>query len=99
MLQIETPHIRAPDEIQIWRRPLRTVPPQPQNPRLPPALLAGQALDLYQDERPDHDGQGPAAAPSCVVLDLRVQLGPRPYAHGSVTGVFADVFGGGLGPA
>ena len=73
VLQIETPHIRAPDEIQIRPRPLRTVPPQPQDPRLAPTLAAGQPLDLYQDERPDHDGQGPAAAPLLVVLDLRMQ--------------------------
>ena len=60
VLQIETSHIRAPDELQIRRRPLRPVPPQPQNPRLPPTLAAGQTLDLDQDERADHEmGRGP----------------------------------------
>jgi hypothetical protein len=98
VFQVETPHIRAPDEIQIRRGSLWPVPPQPQNPRLPPPLAARQPLDLDQDERPDRDRQGPSAAPSCVVVYLRVQLGPRPYVHGSVTGVLAGVLGGGLGP-
>ena len=43
-------------------------------------------------------GRGPRAAPSCVVVDLRVQLGPRSHAHASVTGVLAAVLGGGFGP-
>src|SRR5215210_4602122 len=33
-----------------------------------------------------------------MVADLRVQLGPRPYAHGSVSGVLAAMLGGGVGP-
>src|SRR5215218_10290856 len=98
VLQIETPHIRAPDEIQIRRGSLRPVPPQPQHPRLPSTLAAGQALDLDQDERADHDGQGSPTAPPLVVLDLRMQLGPRPHAHRSVTGVLARVLGGRLWP-
>src|SRR5215211_1291834 len=98
VLQIKTPHIRTPDEIQIRPRPLWPVPPQPQNARLPPTLAPGQTLDLDQDERADHDGQGSPSTLSCVVLDLRVQLGPRPHAHGSVTGVLASVLGGRLGP-
>jgi hypothetical protein len=98
VLQIETPHIRAPEEIQIRRLPLWPMPPQPQNPRLPPTLAAGRALDLHQDERADHDGQGSPTASSLVVLDLRVQPGPRPRAHGSVTGILACVLGGRLGP-
>src|SRR5829696_1738096 len=28
-----------------------------------------------------------------------MQIGPRPHAHGSVTGVLADVLSGGFGPA
>jgi hypothetical protein len=98
VLQIETPHIRVPDEIQIQPHPLRPMPPQPQNPRLPPTLAAGQALDLDQDERADHDGQGPPTASPLVILDLRVQLGPRPHAHRSVTGVLARALGGRLWP-
>src|SRR5215212_9573715 len=31
-------------------------------------------------------------------MDLRVQLGPRSYAHASVTGVLAAMLGGGFGP-
>ena len=46
VLQVKAPHVRAPDEIQIRRRPLRPVPLQPQNPRFPPTLAAGQPLDL-----------------------------------------------------
>src|SRR5918994_1200102 len=40
VLQIEAPHVRAPDETQIRRRPLRPVPPQPQDLRLPPTLAS-----------------------------------------------------------
>ena len=43
-------------------------------------------------------GRGPRSALSCVVVDLRVQLGPRPYAHASVTSVLAAMLGGGVGP-
>lgn len=94
VLQIETPHIRAPNQIQIRRRPLRPVSPQPQNLWLPPTLAAGQPLDLDQDERADHDGQeGSPTAPSLVVPNLRVQLGPRPNAHPPVYGVLAEVLG------
>ena len=57
-----------------------------------------QTLDLNQDERANHDGQGSPTASPLVVLDLRVQLGPRPYAHRSVTGVLARMLGRGLGP-
>jgi hypothetical protein len=38
-------------------------------------------------------------ASSVVVVDLRMQLGPRSYAHGSVTGILAAVLGRGLGPS
>src|SRR5215218_7778158 len=41
VLQVEAPYVRAPDEIQIRCRPLRTVPPQPQDPRLAPPLVSG----------------------------------------------------------
>ena len=98
MLQIETPHIRAPDEIQIRRRPFRPVPPQPQNARFASPLASRQPLDLDQNERADHDGQESSSAPPLVVLDLRVQLGPRSHAHVSVTGILAGVLGGRLGP-
>jgi hypothetical protein len=30
VLQVEAPHVRAPEEIEVRRRPLRPVPPQPQ---------------------------------------------------------------------
>src|SRR5215217_890236 len=98
VLQIKTPHIRTPDEIQIRPRPLWPVPPQPQNARLPPSLAPGQTLDLDQDERADHDGQGSTSASYLVVLDLGMQLGPRSYAHSSVTVILAAVICGGLGP-
>src|SRR5215208_4209079 len=74
------------------------MPPQPQNPRLAPPLASGQTLDLDQDERAYHDGQGSPSTLSCVVVDLRVHLGPRLHAHGSVTGVLAAMLGGGFGP-
>src|SRR5919107_3137252 len=98
VLQIETPDIRAPEEIQVRPRPLRPVPPQPQDPWLPPPFAAGQPLDLDQDERADHDGQGSPSASSLVVLDLRVHLRPRPNAHSPVAGVLAAMLCGGLGP-
>ena len=93
MFQIEAPDVGAPEEIQIRRRPLRPVPPQPKDARLAPTFASGQALDLDQDECAYHDGQWTAAAPSCVVVDLRMHLGPRPNAHGSVPGVLAMMLG------
>jgi hypothetical protein len=81
VLQVEAPDVRAPEEIEIRCRSLRTMPPQPQNPRLPPTLASRQPLDLDQDERANHDGQGSPSAPPLValmVVDLRVQLSPRP---------------------
>src|SRR5215207_8533767 len=97
-LQVEAPHVRAPQEIEVRRCPLRPMPPQPQDPRFAPPLAAGQPLDLDQDECSDHDGQGSPSASSLVVVDLRMQLGPRSYAHSSVTGILAVVHGRGLGP-
>jgi hypothetical protein len=65
VFQVEAPDVGAPEEIQIRRRSLRPAPPQPQDPRLPPTLAPGQTLDLHQDERANHDGQGsPSARPS-----------------------------------
>jgi hypothetical protein len=98
VLQVKAPDVGAPDEIQIWRRPLRPVPPQPQNPRFTPTLASRQPLDLHKDEGADHDGQWTAAAPPLVILDLRVQPGPRPHTHSSVTGVLTAMLGGGFGP-
>src|SRR3990170_4290 len=92
VLQVEAPHVRAPEEIEVRLRPLRAVPPQPQNPGLPPALAAGQPLDLHQDERADRYGQGSPAAPPLMVLDLWVQIRPGPHAHRTVAVVFAYVF-------
>jgi hypothetical protein len=74
------------------------VPPQPQNPRLAPSFAPRQPLDFDQDERADHDGQGFSGALSFVVVDLRVQLGEGPDTYRAVSGVFADVLGGRLGP-
>src|ERR671910_1526802 len=89
VFQVEAPCVRAPDEIQIRHRPLRTVPPQPQHPRLAPPLASGQTLDLDQDERAYHDPQRSPSTLSCVVTHLRVHLGPCPNAHRSVTVIFA----------
>jgi len=74
------------------------MPPQPQYPRLAPLLAVGQALDLEEDERADYDWQRTPSALSCVVVDLGMQLGPRSYAYGSVTGVLAAMLGGRFGP-
>src|SRR5215217_3826133 len=98
VLQIEAPDVSAPEQIEVRRHPLRAVPPQPQNARLASPLAAGQPLYLHQNERTDHDGQQSAATLSFVVLDLRVQLREGAHAHPPVSGVLADVFGGGLGP-
>ena len=68
MLQIETPDVRSPEQIEV--RLTFAVPPQPQNPRLAPPLATGQTLDLHQDERTDHDGQGSATASLLVVPDF-----------------------------
>jgi hypothetical protein len=70
MLQVETPGVRPPEEIEIGFS--LTMPPQPQNPRFSPPLAAGQPLDLYQHKRPDHDGQRPAATTAFVRPDLRM---------------------------
>src|SRR5215211_147910 len=98
VLQVEAPYVGAPEEIEVRRCTLRPVPPQPQNPWLAPPLASRQPLDLHKDERPDHDWQGTTAAPPLMVLDLGVHLCPRSHAHRSVTGVLADVLGGGRGP-
>src|SRR5215203_1412848 len=98
MLQVEASYVGTPEELQIRIHPLRPAPPQPKHARLSAPLAARQSFDLYQDERPDRYGQEPSATLSFVVLDLRVQLRPRPHTHGSVPGVPACMFGGRLGP-
>src|SRR5215203_3769761 len=60
VLQVETPDVRTPDEIEVRHHPLRPVPPQPQNPRLPPTLAPWQTL--YLETRmsvPTTIGKGP----------------------------------------
>src|SRR5215203_5236281 len=74
------------------------MPPQPQHPRLATPLATGQSFDLHQDERADHYGQEPAAAPPFVRSHLRVHLREGPHAHRSVAGVLARILGGRFGP-
>jgi hypothetical protein len=72
VFQVEASYVGAPEQIEVRRCPLRPVPPQPQKPRRPPPLAPGQTLDLDQDERASHDGQGSPSASSLVVVDLGV---------------------------
>jgi hypothetical protein len=71
MLQVEVPNVRLPEETEIGFS--STMPPQPQNPRFSSPLAVGQPLDLYQHERPDHDGQRSAATTAFVRPHLRMQ--------------------------
>jgi hypothetical protein len=57
VLQVEAPDVRAPEEIPIWRQPLRGMSPQPQHARLATPFAARQLFDLYQDERLGSDLQ------------------------------------------
>src|SRR3954463_13565092 len=75
-LQVETPGVGAPQQTQVRCLSFRTMPPQPQDARLAPPLAARQPLHLYQNQRSAYYGQRPAAAPSFVRPDLRMQLCP-----------------------
>src|SRR5215217_2981512 len=86
VLHIEATSVSPPKEVEVRHGSSGAVPPQPQNPRLAPPLTSRQPLYLHQDERTDHDGQRPAAAPSLVRPDLRVHLGPSPRSHRPVAG-------------
>ena len=60
VLQVEAPHVGAPQEIEVRRCPLWPMPPQPQDPRLAPPFAAGQPLDLDQGMSvPTTMGRGP----------------------------------------
>ena len=72
MLQVEAPDVRPPEQTEIGFS--LTMPPQPHNLRFSPPLGAGQPLDLYQNQRPDHDGQRPAATTAFVCPDLGMQV-------------------------
>src|SRR5215212_1948065 len=96
MLQVEASHVSSPDELEV--RFSLTMPPQPQNARLAPPLAPGQSLELYQHDRPDHDGQRSAATTAFMRPDLRMHLRPGTHAHRPVAGVLACVLRGGLWP-
>lgn len=52
------------------------MPPQPQHARLATPLAARQSFDLYQDERPDHYGQKPAAPEEVGGLPSKARTRP-----------------------
>ena len=98
MLQVEAPDVGAPQQAKVRLDPFWPMPPQPQLLGLSPPFATRQPLHLHHDERPDHDGQRPAAAPSFVRPHLRMQLREGSYAHRPVAGVLACVLARGLGP-
>src|SRR5215217_5690544 len=49
VFEVEAPDVGAPEEIELRRRPLRTVPPKPQDSRLAPPFAPRQTLDLHQN--------------------------------------------------
>jgi hypothetical protein len=97
MLQIEAPHVRPPEQVQL--RLSRTVPPQPQLLGLSTPLAAWQAAYLHQHKRAPNDGARAAGSACGMILDFGVQPRPSAHAHHPISHIFAAMFCGGCRPS
>jgi len=98
MLDVEAPDISPPEKVEIRSASFGAVPPQPQYARLASPFATRQPFYLDQNERPDHDRQGPSTSPSFVRPDLGVHVGPGSHSPRPVARILAFVVDGGLGP-